>query len=338
CRGDWSLMSEKGLTYRGAGVDISEQNKAIELFKSAVKSSYNQHVLSDVGSFGGLFDAAFAGYSHPVLVSSIDGVGTKTKIAHALGRYDGLGADIVNHCVNDILVQGAEPLFFLDYIAASKLSAQVAAQVVESAAHACKQNGCALIGGEIAEMPGVYAEGEIDIVGCIVGVVDKPNILPREVQPGDALVGLPSEGLHTNGYSLARKALFEVGGFDLHDSIGTLGETIGDALIRPHKSYLADLRPHLASGAIHALAHITGGGIEAHLRRVIPAGLRAQIDFERWTPPPIFDLIRSAGSIPESVMRAAFNLGIGMIAVVVNPDPLLGSIPGSVQIGVAAAE
>ncbi len=331
-------MSEKGLTYRGAGVDISEQNKAIELFKSAVKSSYNQHVLSDVGSFGGLFDAAFAGYSHPVLVSSIDGVGTKTKIAHALGRYDGLGADIVNHCVNDILVQGAEPLFFLDYFAASKLSAQVAAQVVESAAHACKQNGCALIGGEIAEMPGVYAEGEIDIVGCIVGVVDKPNILPREVQPGDALVGLPSEGLHTNGYSLARKALFEVGGFDLHDSIGTLGETIGDALIRPHKSYLADLRPHLASGAIHALAHITGGGIEANLSRVIPAGLRAQIDFESWTPPPIFDLIRSAGSIPESEMRAAFNLGIGMIAVVSSPDPLLGSIPGSVQIGVAAAE
>jgi phosphoribosylformylglycinamidine cyclo-ligase len=331
-------MSEKSLTYRGAGVDISEQTKAIELFKSAVKSSYNQHVLSDVGSFGGLFDAAFAGYSHPVLVSSIDGVGTKTKIAHALGRYDGLGADIVNHCVNDILVQGAKPLFFLDYFAASKLSAQVAAQVVESAAKACKQNGCALIGGEIAEMPGVYAEGEIDIVGCIVGVVDKPNILPRNVQNGDILVGLPSEGLHTNGYSLARKALFEIGGFDPHDSIGSLGETIGDALLRPHRSYLADLQPHLASGTLHALAHITGGGIEANLSRVIPDGLRAQIDFESWTPPPIFDLIRSAGSIPESEMRAAFNLGIGMIAVVSSPDALLGSIPGSIKIGVAAAE
>lgn len=326
-------MSDDRLTYESAGVSIDEQEKAIALFKDAVKATYTREVLSDVGSFGGLFSARFEGLSEPVLVSSIDGVGTKTKLATWLNRFDGLGADIVNHCTNDVLVQGARPIFFLDYFAASKMNAEMAAAFVTSVAAACKENGCALIGGELAEMPGVYAGGECDIVGCIVGVVDRAKVLPRDVREGDSIIGLPSTGLHTNGYSLARKALFEKGGYHPEDSVGALGESIGEALLRPHKGYLGELWPLLESDRIHALAHITGGGLVENVPRVLPGGLRAEIEYSSWTPPAIFDLIQSAGDVPDEEMRRSFNLGVGMVVICDDPDAVLRELGSGFRIG-----
>lgn len=326
-------MTDEGLTYESSGVSIDEQDRAIALFKGAVKATYTPSVLSDVGSFGGLFSANFSDYDDPVLVSSIDGVGTKTRIARLANRYDGLGADIVNHCVNDILVQGARPIFFLDYFAASKLKAEVVSAVVTSAAAACADVGAALIGGEVAEMPGVYAEGESDVVGCIVGVVERSRVMPRSVSEGDSILALPSSGLHTNGFSLARKALLDAGGYSLGDAIGSIGMPLADALLEPHRCYYRELLPHLEGDAITALAHITGGGLVENLPRVVPAGLKAEVDYSSWTPPALFDLIQSAGRISDEQMRRTFNLGVGMAVISPAQDELLHSLAGSFRIG-----
>ncbi|MBV6502904.1 MAG: Phosphoribosylformylglycinamidine cyclo-ligase [Fimbriimonadales bacterium] len=310
-------MPDQGLTYGASGVDIGEQNRAIRLFRDAVRSTYNESVLSDVGSFGGLFSTRFEGMVEPLLVSSIDGVGTKTKIAIALGMYEGLGRDIVGHSVNDILAQGAKPLFFLDYFATSKLSAEIVRDVVQGAAEACRANGCVLIGGEIAELPGVYSEGEIDVVGAIVGVVDREKVLPKHhTSAGDLLIGLASDGLHTNGYSLARKALFEVAGKQPDEEIPELGRTIGEELLRPHRCYFRALEPLLEEGGfINAIAHITGGGFYENIPRVIPQDCRAVVERRSWTPQPIFQMIQQAGDVPDDEMYRTFNMGIGMVLV-----------------------
>lgn len=309
-------MSDE-LTYRRAGVDIDEQNRAIRLFAAAVKETHDHRVLGGPGTFGALFDIGALNVEEPVLVSSMDGIGTKTCVAVQANRFSGLGADIVNHCVNDILAQGAMPLFFLDYFAASRLSAQQVADVVTSAAQACKENGCALIGGEIAEMPDVYNEGQIDVVGAIVGVVSKTAMLPRTgVGPGDLLIGLASDGLHTNGYTLARRALLEVGGLKLEDLIPEVGRTLAEELLRPHRSYLPALQGLLGpESRIKAIAHITGGGFYENLPRVFPPTVRAIIEKRQWTPPPIFQMIQTLGAISDTEMYRTFNMGIGMVLI-----------------------
>jgi phosphoribosylformylglycinamidine cyclo-ligase len=249
-----------------------------------------------------------------VLVSSADGVGTKLKIAFMTGRHDTIGADLVNHCVNDILVQGAEPLFFLDYLATGRLSPDVAEQVVTGVARACKENGCALIGGETAEMPGFYADGEYDIAGFIVGVVDKPKLVDgRAIVPGDILIGLPSTGLHTNGYSLARRVCFDIAGWKPDTFVDELNATIGDALLATHRSYLAVVRPLVERGYVKGLAHITGGGITENLPRILPDGCRAEIDRQAWRVPPMFSILQQRGNIAVDEMFRTFNMGIGLI-------------------------
>lgn len=309
-------MSDE-LTYRRAGVDIDEQNRAIRLFASAVKETHDSRVLGGPGTFGALFDISALDVEEPILVSSMDGVGTKTCIAVQANQFSGLGADIVNHCVNDILAQGARPLFFLDYFAASRLNAQQISDVVTSAAEACKENECALVGGEIAEMPDVYSEGQIDVVGAIVGVVSKSSLLPRiGVGPGDLIVGLASDGLHTNGYTLARRALLDVGGLRLEDEVPELGRTLAEELLRPHKSYFPILRRLLGpESRIKAIAHITGGGFYENLPRVFPPTVRAIIEKRQWTPPPIFQMIQTIGQVSDTEMYRAFNMGIGMVVV-----------------------
>lgn len=309
-------MSDE-LTYRRAGVDIDEQNRAIRLFASAVKETHDQRVLGGPGTFGALFDISTLNVEEPVLVSSMDGVGTKTCLAVEANHFTGLGADIVNHCVNDILAQGAMPLFFLDYFAASRLNAQQVADVVTSAAQACKDNQCVLVGGEIAEMPDVYNDGQIDVVGAIVGVVSKNAMLPRTgVGPGDLLIGLASDGLHTNGYTLARRALLDVGGLKLEDLIPELGRTLAEELLRPHRSYLPALRGLLgAESRVKAIAHITGGGFYENLPRVFPPTVRAIIEKRQWTPPPIFQMIQSIGRVSDTEMYRTFNMGIGMVLI-----------------------
>lgn len=309
-------MSDE-LTYRRAGVDIDEQNRAIRMFAPAVQETHDARVLGGPGTFGALFDISALDVEEPVLVSSMDGVGTKTCVAAQANQFSGLGADIVNHCVNDILAQGARPLFFLDYFAASRLNAQQVADVVTSAAQACKENDCALVGGEIAEMPDVYRDGQIDIVGAIVGVVSKPAMLPTTgVGPGDLVVGLASDGLHTNGYTLARRALLDVGGLRLEDTVPELGRSLAEELLRPHRSYFPALRGLLgAEGRIKAIAHITGGGFYENLPRVFPPTVRAIIEKRQWTPPPIFQMIQTLGAISDTEMYRTFNMGIGMVLI-----------------------
>ncbi len=305
-------MNEEGLSYQTSGVAIGEANRAVRSFADAVRSTYNSSVLSDVGSFGGLFSGAFPNFQEPVLVSSIDGVGTKTKVAAMANSYFNLGKDIVNHCINDILVQGAKPLFFLDYFATSKLSAETVREVVEGAVDSCKENDCALLGGETAEMPGVYAEGECDVVGCIVGIVDKHKILPKPIEAGDLMIGIASNGLHTNGFSLARKALFERANRHINNEFQ--GKTLGDILLKPHRSYFKSLYPILQKGTeINALAHITGGGFVENIPRVLGTDTRAVIEKRSWNPPDIFKLIQSDGNIEDEEMYRAFNMGIGMV-------------------------
>lgn len=312
-------MSDQGLSYQTAGVDIGESSRAIRAFKDAVRSTFTPSVLSDVGAFGGLFSANFPGMREPVLVSSIDGVGTKTKVAAMVGKFRGLGHDIVNHCVNDILVQGGRPLFFLDYIASSKISAEVVAEIVEGCAEACRAVDCALIGGETAEMPGVYADREIDLVGSIVGVVEKDFLLPRgDIGNGDLIVGIASDGLHTNGFSLARKALFEVGGRSPNDPMPGVQSSLADALLVPHRSYLAPLWPVLHR--VKGLAHITGGGFIENVPRILGAEARAVIERNSWPVPELFRLIQSDGYISDEEMYTAFNMGIGMVAVTASED------------------
>jgi phosphoribosylformylglycinamidine cyclo-ligase len=304
------------MDYRQSGVDIDAGNETVRRIKSLARGTFTPGVLSDIGSFGGLFRLDRERYQDPVLVSSADGVGTKLKVAFMTGRHDSVGADLVNHCVNDILVQGAEPLFFLDYLATGRLSPDVAEQIVSGVAKGCRENGCALIGGETAEMPGFYAEGEYDIAGFIVGIVEKAKLVDgRTVVPGDALIALPSAGLHTNGYSLARRVLFDAAGFTPDTMVRELGTTIGDALLAPHRSYLTQVRPLLERDLVKGLAHITGGGITENLPRMLPDGCAAEIDLRAWSVPPLFRLLQERGSIARDEMFRAFNMGVGLVVI-----------------------
>jgi phosphoribosylformylglycinamidine cyclo-ligase len=277
--------------------------------------------LSDIGSFGGMFDGAFPNMAKPVLVASADGVGTKLKIAFMTGVHNTVGRDLVNHCVNDILVQGARPLFFLDYIATGKLSTDVVAGIIEGIAGGCRENGCVLLGGETAEMPGFYHEGEYDIAGFIVGVVDREKVIDgKRISPGDVLLALPSVGLHTNGYSLARKLLFEVAGYTAETELPELGMTAGAALLQPHLSYLRPLQGLLDTGAIKGLAHITGGGLTDNIPRILPEGCGVRIDKGSWPVLPIYELMRKVGNVSEREMYRTFNMGVGMVIVCSRAD------------------
>ncbi len=312
-----TTASEGRWTYADAGVDIDAQDRALVEVKRLARATFTPGVLSDIGSFGGCFALDPQDPQSTVLVASVDGVGTKLRVALEVGRLDTVGEDLVNHCVNDILVQGATPLFFLDYFATAALDPAAMVEVVRGVARGCTRNGCALLGGETAEMPGFYAPGDFDLAGCIVGKCRRDELLPRaNVGPDDTLVALPSSGLHTNGYSLARKLLFEVLGLSVHDTHPRLGCTVGEELLKVHRSYLPVVSPVLEAGLVKAVAHITGGGIPDNLPRCLPAGVGAEIDGGSWTQPPVFGLLREAGNVPEEEMRRTFNLGVGMILVV----------------------
>jgi len=309
------------LDYKSSGVDIDAGNETVNRIKKLAASTFTPGVLSEIGSFGGLFKLDTAAWKEPVLVSSADGVGTKLKVAFMMNRHRTIGVDLVNHCVNDILVQGALPLFFLDYLATGKLSPDIAEQIVEGLAKACQDNGCALLGGETAEMPGFYADGEYDVAGFIVGAVDRAQIINgRDIVAGDALIGLPSNGLHTNGYSLARKVAFETLKLKTDSHVPDLGETVGEALLRTHRSYLPVIKPLLGNNVIKGMAHITGGGITDNLPRVLPAGTAARVNRTSWRVPAIFRWIGESGRVPEYDLRRALNMGIGMILVVAAKD------------------
>ncbi len=306
----------KPISYADAGVSIDNANLALDKIKNYAKSTFNEKTLTEIGSFGGMFSAMFPEMSEPILVASADGVGTKLKIAFEMGIHNTIGQDLVNHCINDILVQGARPLFFLDYFATGKLSPDVTASVVEGISIACKENGCVLLGGETAEMPGFYADGEYDLAGFIVGVVDKSKVIDgRNIKVGDVLLGLPSSGLQTNGYSLARKLFFEIGGYDVDSHIEELGETVGEALLKPHASFLKPLDALLNSGKIKGLAHITGGGLLENLPRILPENVSVEIHRGTWTELPVFGLMQTLGSVETSEMFRAFNMGVGMVVI-----------------------
>jgi phosphoribosylformylglycinamidine cyclo-ligase len=311
----------KPATYRDAGVDIDAANRATEKIKELARTTFNARTLSEIGSFGGMFDGAFPGMRQPVLVASADGVGTKLKIAFATGIHNTIGRDLVNHCTNDILVQGARPLFFLDYIATGKLAPETVASIVEGIANGCRENGSVLLGGETAEMPGFYPAGEYDVAGFIVGVVDRERVIDGQaITPGDIVLGLPSVGLHTNGYSLARKLFFEDAGCAPDMYLDDLGETIGAALLKPHLSYLRALEDLLDSGTIKGLAHITGGGLLENIPRILPEGTSVQIKRGSWPALPIFELMQRIGGIEDAEMYRTFNLGIGMVIVCAPAD------------------
>jgi phosphoribosylformylglycinamidine cyclo-ligase len=304
------------MDYRQAGVDIDAGNETVRRIRSLARATFTPGVLSDIGAFGGLFKLDRDAYREPVLVSSADGVGTKLKVAFMTGRHDTIGADLVNHCVNDILVQGARPLFFLDYLATGRLSAEVAARVVAGVAAACRENGCALIGGETAEMPGFYADGEYDLAGFIVGAVERARIIDgRAIVPGDVLVGLRSTGLHTNGYSLARRICFDLCGWTPDTFVAELGMPIGEALLATHRSYLRPITPILDANLVKGMAHITGGGITENLPRILPAGCAADVRRGSWETPPLFRLLQAKGSVGDDEMFRAFNMGLGLILV-----------------------
>ncbi|MEK7408148.1 MAG: phosphoribosylformylglycinamidine cyclo-ligase [Acidobacteriota bacterium] len=301
--------------YRDAGVDIDEADRAVAHIKRLVRQTFTRDVLAGIGSFGAAW--RLTGFRKPVLVSSADGVGTKLKVAFLTGRHDTVGEDLVNHCVNDTAVLGATPLFFLDYFATGKLDAGTACEVVSGLARGCRANGCALIGGETAEMPGFYAPGEYDLAGFIVGAVERSRMLTgKRIRAGDLLIGLPSTGLHTNGYSLARKLLFEVAGYSVKTFSPELGCTVGDEMLKVHRSYLRPIQALLQRGLVRGAAHITGGGVTDNTPRVLPPGLAAEIDTAAWKPLPVFELLRRIGKIPEDDYRRTFNLGIGMILAV----------------------
>ena len=314
----------KASRYASAGVDIDAKMNAIAAAKEAIRSTFTPGVLGDVGGFGGLFRPDFSKYREPVLVASTDGVGTKLKVAALAGRHDTCGADLVNHCVNDILVQGAEPLFFLDYVATGRVEPGVVEQVIASVARGCRETGCALLGGETAEMPGMYGEGDYDVAGTIVGVVDRGAVLDgSRVRPGDVLVGLPSAGLHTNGYSLARKIFFDELKMKPGDPVPECGgASVADLLLAPHLSYLAPLRPPLAEGLVGAMSHITGGGFFDNIPRVLPADVGVTVRAGAWPVPPLFELIAEKGRVGAEEMFRVFNMGIGMI-LFVRPDALV---------------
>jgi phosphoribosylformylglycinamidine cyclo-ligase len=304
------------MDYKSAGVDIDAGNETVRRIASLAKSTFTPGVLSEIGAFGGLFRLDPGAWKDPILVSSADGVGTKLKVAFLANEHRTVGVDLVNHCVNDILVQGARPLFFLDYLATGNLQPDVATQIVDGLARACRENGCALLGGETAEMPGFYADGEYDLAGFIVGAVEQETLIDgRSIAIGDVVVGVPSTGLHTNGYSLARQIVFEHLGLNVDTRVEEFGETIGAALLRPHRSYLSALYPLIARGAVKGMAHITGGGITENLPRILPEGMAARVDRSAWQVPPIFQWLQHAGNVPDDDMRRTFNMGIGMVLV-----------------------
>jgi phosphoribosylformylglycinamidine cyclo-ligase len=308
------------MDYKASGVDIDAGNEAVRRIRGLARSTFTSNVLSDIGSFGGLFRFSTGSFQDPVLVSSADGVGTKLRVAFLAGKHDTVGEDLVNHCVNDILVQGAEPLFFLDYFGTGRLSPAVAESVVTGMARACRENNCALLGGETAEMPGFYADGEYDIAGFIVGVVEKSRLITgATIKSGDVLIGVPSTGLHTNGYSLARRIAFDHLQLKVDSFVPELNRPIGEALLEPHRSYLPLVKPLLASGSIKGMAHITGGGITENLPRVLPEGTAARIVTSSWTVPRLFAWLQESGGVPMDDMMRTFNMGIGLI-VVVSPD------------------
>lgn len=303
-------------TYKETGVDVEAGDETVDRIRSTVRDTFTPGVLADIGAFGSFFELDLDDLDRPVLVSSIDGVGTKLKVASRAERYDTVGQDLVNHCVNDIAVCGAEPLYFLDYYGVGSLDPDTAEAVVDGFATASKENECALVGGEIAEMPDVYDKEDFDLVGTVVGVVDKANIVTgEEVAPGDVLLGLPSTGIHTNGYTLARTVLFNT--FDVIDRPPELeGASVGDALLRIHRSYLRPIRSLVEAGLAQGLVHVTGGGLPGNLKRVIPEGCTAVVDYDAWKRPALFSLIQSLGDVPEDDMRQTFNLGIGLVAIV----------------------
>lgn len=303
-----------GFTYKESGVDIAAGEETVDRIKPLVRSTHNEKVLSNIGLFGGFYDAKFEEYQHPILVASTDGVGTKLKVAFMTGVHNTVGRCLVNHCVNDILCCGAKPLFFLDYFATGRLEPIIAEQVISGFVASCIENDCALIGGETAEMPALYAAGEYDVSGTIVGVVDKAKIVNgSKIQKGDVLIGLSSSGLHTNGYSLARNVLFHK--FKHNDFIDEINMTIGEALLAVHKSYLKEVLPLVEAELLSGISHITGGGIEGNTNRIVPQGLKLNINWDSWKIPHIFKLIQKTGQVNTMEMRAAFNLGIGMILV-----------------------
>lgn len=309
----------KPIRYTDAGVSIDEADRAVARIRKLARGTFTENVMTDIGSFGAGF--ALTGFKNPVLISSADGVGTKLKVAIAAGRHDTIGECLVNHCVNDIMVQGATPLFFLDYFAVGKLDAKVAAEVIEGIARGCKRNGCALIGGETAEMPGIYADGDYDLAGFITGCVDRKKMMTgATIAEGDVLLGLPSDGLHTNGYSLARKLFFDTAGYNVDSYIEELESTVGEALLKVHLSYKKPIDALRDAGILKGAAHITGGGITGNTPRILPAGLGVEVDTHAWIVPPIFTLMKRIGNVPEDDWRRTFNCGIGMILVVAAKD------------------
>lgn len=314
-------MTTKQISYADAGVSIDNADRAVAKIREYARATFNERTLTEIGSFGGMFSGAFPDMDEPILVASADGVGTKLKLAFETGIHNTVGADLVNHCVNDILVQGARPLFFLDYFATGKLEPDVTASVVEGMARACRENGCVLLGGETAEMPDFYPPGEYDLAGFIVGVVDKKNVIDgKGVEPGDVVLGIPSTGLQTNGYSLARKLFFEVGNYKVDTFVDELDTTVGEALLATHSSFLPQIGPMLAGGMIKGLAHITGGGFLDNIPRILPDGVGVDIDRGSWTVPPIFGLMQRLGNVTEHEMFRTFNMGIGMIVICSDTD------------------
>lgn len=311
------MSAPDGSAYRDAGVDIDAQEEALRRIKKQVRSTFTSGVLSDLGSFGGLFRPDLAGLREPLLVASADGVGTKLMVARMAGDYSTVGRDLVNHCVNDILVQGARPLFFLDYVGAGVLEPEAMEQLVGGVVDGCRENGCALLGGETAEMPGFYRKGDYELVGFILGLVDRPLLLDSSrVVPGDLLIGLPSTGLHTNGYSLARKVLFDRLGLAVTDRVPGSERLVGDLLLEVHRTYLPAVGPLLTHKGLHALAHVTGGGLTDNLPRVLPGGTRAEIRLGTWEIPEIFHLLQEHGDVATEEMFRVFNMGVGMVLVV----------------------
>lgn len=306
-----------GYTYRDAGVDLEAMNTALARVKEAVQRTFTPPVLSELGSFGGMFKADFSGYTEPVLVASLDGVGTKVRIARMMNSYQVIGCDVVTHAINDLLVQAAKPLFFLDYFAAARLEPDQLVAVLEGAASVCTEYGIALLGGETAEMPDVYMPGEIEVAGCMIGVAERAQIpLPQRVSTSDVVIGLASSGLHTNGYSLARRVLFDLANMRLDEYLPEMGMILGEALLLPHRCYLRSVFPLIEEGLVHAMAHITGGGLYENPPRVIPSDCRIILDRRTWEVPPLFQLIQRLGHVPEPEMYRVFNMGIGFILIV----------------------
>jgi phosphoribosylformylglycinamidine cyclo-ligase len=310
-------LKTKTITYADSGVDIDRADRAKQRIKYLAHRTFTRGVIGDIGGFGGLFAIDKKKFRDPVLVSSVDGVGTKLKLAFMMNVHHTIGADLVNHCVNDIAVQGATPLFFMDYLATGRLDPNVAEKIVEGIAEACRHNGCALIGGETAEMPGFYPGGEYDLAGFIVGIVDRSKVITGQaVEAGDVLIGLPSNGLHTNGYSLARKLFFEVAHYTPESYVNEIKNKVGNELMRTHKSYWPLVRRLISAGLVHAMAHITGGGITENLPRVLPKGTAAVVELGTWPVLPVFTHLQQIGNVPADEMLRTFNMGIGMVLVV----------------------